>query len=189
MWLVTDSTGKSAGEDPDIGPAVSGLRLTWLNTIVASPLVPTRARKYLLRLGGVSVRGAGVWPHVRFISGVNVRIGDGAFVNAGVLFDAGQRIDIGDRVAVGPNVMFLTSSHRIGSSAYRAGERVFAPIVVQEGCWIGAGSIVLAGVTIGRGCVIGAGAVVTRDCEPDGLYLGVPAERKEELRGDLVGTE
>jgi maltose O-acetyltransferase len=40
---------------------------------------------------------------------------------------------------------------------------------------------VLDGVTIGAGCVIAAGAVVTRDCEPDGLYAGVPAVRKRDL--------
>jgi maltose O-acetyltransferase len=28
---------------------------------------------------------------------------------------------------------------------------------------------------------VAAGAVVTRDCEPDGLYAGVPAKRVKEL--------
>jgi acetyltransferase-like isoleucine patch superfamily enzyme len=30
-------------------------------------------------------------------------------------------------------------------------------------------------------CVVAAGAVVTGDCEPDGLYAGVPARRVRDL--------
>ncbi len=48
---------------------------------------------------------------------------------------------------------------------------------IGEGAWVGAGAMLLPGVTIGPGCVIAAGAVVSSDCEPDGLYGGVPAER------------
>src|SRR3984957_3067571 len=162
---------------------MNSLRLTWLNVVAASPIFSTRMRAGLLRLGGVDVRGAGVFPHVKFVSGHDVTLRHEAFVNVGVLFDAGAHIDLGPRVAVGPGAQFLTSSHPLGLSRHRAGggEPEIAPIVVEEGCWIGAGAIILAGVTIGRGCVIGAGAVVLQDCQPDGLYVGVPASRKRDL--------
>jgi maltose O-acetyltransferase len=39
----------------------------------------------------------------------------------------------------------------------------------------------MPGVTIGDGCTIASGAVVTRDCEPDGMYAGVPARRVKDL--------
>ncbi|WP_247602466.1 DapH/DapD/GlmU-related protein [Gordonia rubripertincta] len=55
------------------------------------------------------------------------------------------------------------------------------PIVVGDYCWIGAGAIILPGVVVGEGCIISAGAVVIRDCEPNGLYAGVPAIRKRDL--------
>ena len=165
--------------------AMSPLRLTWLNSVAASPLFSTRARVRLLRWGGVDVRTAGVFPHVSFVSGHNVTMHDGVFVNVGVLFDARAHIELGPNVAVGPGVQFLTSSHPLGPPTYRAGsgEVEVAPITVGEGCWIGAGSIILSGVTIGPGCVIGAGAVVSRDCDPHGLYVGVPAQRKRDLPG------
>ncbi|WP_249354641.1 DapH/DapD/GlmU-related protein [Rhodococcus sp. USK13] len=53
--------------------------------------------------------------------------------------------------------------------------------MVGDGCWIGAGAIILPGVTVGEGCVVGAGAVVTRDCSPNGLYVGSPARRVRDL--------
>jgi acetyltransferase-like isoleucine patch superfamily enzyme len=32
-------------------------------------------------------------------------------------------------------------------------------------------------VKVGDGCVIGAGAIVTKDCDPYGVYVGVPAKK------------
>lgn len=158
-------------------------RMAWLNGVAASPVFSTRVRVRLLRMGGVDVRRAGVFPHVRFVSGYNVTLHDGVFVNAGVLFDARAKVELGANVAVGPGAQFLTSSHPLGPAWHRAGAGCtqVAPIVVGEGCWIGAGAIVLGGVTVGAGCVIGAGAVVSRDCEPNGLYVGVPASRRRDL--------
>jgi maltose O-acetyltransferase len=41
--------------------------------------------------------------------------------------------------------------------------------------------VILPSVTIGPGCIVGAGAVVTKDLEPNGVYVGVPARRVREL--------
>lgn len=54
-------------------------------------------------------------------------------------------------------------------------------ITVGDGCWIGTNVTILPGVNIRNGCVIGAGSLVTKDCEPNGLYVGVPAKRIKEL--------
>lgn len=85
-------------------------------------------------------------------------------------------------MAFGPNVLIFTGTHDIGPASCRAVHPAkFAPVVIGNGCWLGAGVIVHAGLTIGAGCVIASGAVVTADCEPNGLYAGVPAVRKREL--------
>jgi maltose O-acetyltransferase len=138
----------------------------------------------LLRIGGIEIGASGVFAHVVFVSGYDVKIHDYAFVNTGVIFDAAAQIELENAVQVGPRAQFLTSTHDIGSAEWRAGRRRLAPIRIQEGSWIGAGAIVLSGVTIGPGCVIGAGAVVTSDCAANGLYVGVPAVRKRELPDD-----
>lgn len=63
----------------------------------------------------------------------------------------------------------------------RGGEVISMPIKIGGGCWIGARAVILPGVTVGNGCIIGAGAVVAKDCEPDGMYAGVPAKRVRDL--------
>lgn len=79
--------------------------------------------------------------------------------------------------------MFITNSHEMGPSSKRAGKDVEQPIVVGDGVMIGARAVIMGGVRIGAGCVIGAGAVVTKDTEPDGLYVGAPARRARDLTG------
>ena len=48
--------------------------------------------------------------------------------------------------------------------------------VIEDDCWIGAGSIILSGVTIGSGSVIAGGSVVTRDVPPRSVAGGNPAK-------------
>ncbi|MCZ4551792.1 acyltransferase [Gordonia rubripertincta] len=76
----------------------------------------------------------------------------------------------------------MTGTHEIGNSNKRASEpTILSSVVIGDGAWLGAGVLVNPGTTIGPGCVIAPGAVVTRDCEPDGLYAGIPAKRIREL--------
>ena len=44
---------------------------------------------------------------------------------------------------------------------------------------IGIGAVVKNNIAVGMGCVIGAGAVVVKSTEPGGVYVGVPAWRRE----------
>ncbi len=180
---VDDDFAASNGESnaPAGARALGPGRQAWLNGLAASAIFTCRVRRALLRVAGIDIGAAGVLPHVTFVSGHDVKICDQAFVSTGVVFDAGARIELGPRVSVGPRAQFLTSTHDLGPSTWRAGHNRYAPIRIEEGTWIGAGAVILAGVTIGAGCVIAAGAVVTHDCERDGLYAGVPALRKRDL--------
>ena len=113
--------------------------------------------------------------------GFGTQIGDGSYVNTGVHFDDTAPVRLGKHVFVGPGAMFLTATHEVGTIDQRAGTSAHIPVAVEDGSWVGARAIILPGVTVGAGCVIGAGSVVTKDCEPNGLYLGVPARRVREL--------
>jgi maltose O-acetyltransferase len=147
----------------------------FLNTVVASPLVNARLRRRLLRAAGIAA-GRVTMEHGCRFDGTNVRFGDGTYVNSGCFFDSRARISLGDGVALGIGVRLVTSHHEFGPPERRAGPLTGRPIVLEEGAWVATGATVLGGVTIGRGAVVGAGALVTGDCEPNTLYLGVPAK-------------
>ncbi|WMJ09129.1 hypothetical protein [Nitrosomonas sp. sh817] len=51
------------------------------------------------------------------------------------------------------------------------------PVRIGDNVMISTGAIVVGGAHIGSGSIIGAGAVVTGQCEPLGIYVGVPARR------------
>lgn len=163
------------------GPAARvGLVRLLVNALASSSLMPRRARRLLLTAWGLKIRTSAIMEACHF-GGTEIEIGPGSFVNRGCVFDNSAPIAIGQGVQIGMEVMFVTSSHRLGGSDRRGLEVIADPITIGDGCWIGSRALILAGVTVGKGCVIGAGAVVREDCEPDGVYVGVPARRVKSL--------
>ena len=152
--------------------------------LASTQIVPNRHRlRVLRRLGLGHVDDVLIGPGVIFTRPGSVSAGSGTFINAGVFFDAGPTT-LGRNVYIGPRVVLVTGRHSMGPAQFRAGQGRHTAIDIGDGCWIGAGAVILPGVSIGTGCVIGAGAVVTRDCDPDGLYVGVPARRIRDLPPD-----
>lgn len=109
----------------------------------------------------------------------NISIGSGTYINGGHIFASENAcISIGDNCLISYNVHIRTSTHKY--------ENINLPIIHQgmiekdinigNDVWIGYGAQIMPGITIGDGCVIGAGAVVTKNTEPYGIYVGVPAK-------------
>lgn len=138
-----------------------------------SPVIGFRLRSFILRLLGHRI--GMMYPHSLIGVGKGrIFMGKGTFSNRGCFFDTSNDIVIGDNVSIGMNVCFITSTHEIGGQK-RASTSYNEPIKVENGCWIGANVTILPGVTIHQGCVVAAGAVVTKDCDPNCIYAGVPA--------------
>jgi maltose O-acetyltransferase len=156
------------------------LRNKILGPVANAGLCPMPLRLALLRLCGWRVApGAHVFS-AWFLNG-RVEVGERAMIAQGVFLHDHALIVVGANAWIGPRCAVITQTHETGGHGQRAGRVVSRPVVIGDGCWLGASVTVLPGVTIGPGCVIAAGAVVTRDCAPDGLYAGVPAVRKQDL--------
>lgn len=163
-----------------ISPFGTVIRDFTINVVAASVFWPPYMRCFLYRAVGMKVQTYKIYPRC-FFGGTRIRIGRGTIVSYNCFFDASAPITIGNGCAIADNVQFCTSTHAIGTCDRRAGDRIVRPICVEDGCWIGTRAIILPGITIGAGCVIAAGALVLHDCEPNGLYAGVPAKRMRDL--------
>lgn len=87
-------------------------------------------------------------------------------------------ISIGDHVMLAPHVVLSGLNHSFEdvSKPIVHQPTTVRPIVIEDGAWVGAGSIVTAGVRIGRNAVVAGGSVVTRDVPPYSVAAGNPAK-------------
>lgn len=171
---------------PDILPLLQKMLRHLLNLLLWI-LPPSRLfqfRRICLKFGQIeldknsSVCGRG-WIYGRG----RLCIGSSTWLSPGVIFytHLDAPIVIGANCDIGPAVEFITGGHVVGPSSRRAGGGNAQPIVINDGCWIGAGSRILGGVNIGRGAVVAAGSVVIRDVPANVLVAGVPAIVKKNL--------
>lgn len=111
------------------------------------------------------------------INGVKFLDPKTVFISKGVVLDNRypDQLKIGRDVWLTRNVVILSHSY---SSFYQ--EKHFglkekiSPVVIEDGVFIGMGSIILPGVTLGKGSYIGAGSVVTKSIPHGMLATGNP---------------
>jgi len=94
------------------------------------------------------------------------------------------RVTIGENVNIGGGVkIFDTDFHSLDLQ-----ERIddvnipSKPIVLEDGCFIGADAIILKGVTIGKESVVAAGAVVAKNIPAGEIWGGNPAKFIKKLK-------
>lgn len=106
-------------------------------------------------------KGVIVCAGVRFTN--SIKVGDFSIFNLNCT--VGHDVIIGDFVNVAP------------------GANISGYVEVGDAGWIGTNAAINQGSpgkwrTIGSGTLIGAGSVVVRDCEPDSVYVGIPARKR-----------
>jgi sugar O-acyltransferase (sialic acid O-acetyltransferase NeuD family) len=86
---------------------------------------------------------------------------------------------------IGNNVVMWSGNH-IGHHGIIEDHAFFTSHVVLSGhchvkerAWFGVNSTIRDYTTIGEGSLIGMGALITKDTEPNGLYIGTPAKKQE----------
>lgn len=108
-----------------------------------------------------------------------IRCGDNVSIHPMCYIDATGNITIGNDVSIahGTTIMSSTHTYSDGNIPIKDQEVIWKETNISDNVWIGAKSTIIAGVKIHRGCVIGAGGVVTKDCEENSMYVGVPARK------------
>jgi maltose O-acetyltransferase len=157
------------------------------SNLLLSPLPPTRffgIRRRVFRWGGIDIHASASICGRGWIYGRgNLSVGEGSWISPGGLIHTHPDgpIEIGARCDIGPGVEIHPGSHEVGTGERRAGVGTAAPVIVEDGCWIGARTLILGGVTIGSGAIVAAGSVVLSDVPPNTLVAGVPAKVKRQL--------
>lgn len=142
-----------------------------------------KTKSMFLRFLGFDVhKKARLVSSVKISGNCNIYIGEDTFIGHDVCFYGNGDFIIGDNVDIAPQVKLMTGSHLVDLLPIRAAGTGFNSFIkIEDGCWIGAGSIILPGVKIGKGAIVGAGSVVNKDVEPFSLYAGNPAKFKKKL--------
>lgn len=109
----------------------------------------------------------------------NLVIGDDCWVGENCWIDNLDKVTIGSNVCISQGAMLLTGNHdyTIPSMPYRN-----APIVIEDGAWIGAQTTVCPGVTVHTNAILTVGSIATKDMEENGIYQGTPAIKIRERK-------
>ena len=142
---------------------------------LASPALLSNSSR--VRIGrGVSIRKGA---RIEVVSdGGSIEIGDGTSIQLDFHCGAAERVIIGRDVLIGGRVYISDHDHvfdRHDLPPRRCKDLISSPVVIEDGVWLGEGSVILKGVRIGRRSVVGANAVVTRDVPSGCVVGGVPA--------------
>lgn len=111
-----------------------------------------------------------------------IRIGKGAIIGNDAMLDGRFGIHIGESVNLSSGVWIWTEQHDPNDPDFGTKK---GRVTVGDRAWVSSRVTLLPGVTVGEGAVIAAGAVVVKDCEPYGIYGGIPAKKIGERRKDI----
>jgi len=107
-----------------------------------------------------------------------IRIGEGSFLNLGVMVAALDLVEIGAHCMLANGCVVTDANHRFDDPNRPVPWQGFTskgPTRLGDNVWCGAHVVVTSGVTIGERCVIGANSVVTSDIPAHSVAVGAPA--------------
>ena len=152
-------------------------QLVWYFTNVLffiNPLNPFSGLKVaLLKLFGAKIgEGVIIKPGVNIKYPWKLNIAGHCWIGEKVWIDNLECVTIGSNVCISQGAMLLTGNHNYKKSTF---DLMIAPIILNDGAWIGAKTVVCPGVTVGEHAVLTVGAVATKNMEAYGIYQGNPA--------------
>lgn len=114
-------------------------------------------------------------------------IGDNVLIMNGVRVSSASSVRIGNGAMLA-NYCYVSDAdwHDIHNRTSSPGQT--APVIIDEGAWIGDSAIVCKGVHVGKNSIVGAGAVVCKDVPDNVVVAGNPARVVKKLDPDMVRT-
>lgn len=144
-----------------------------------NPLNPFSGLKVrLLRLFGARIgKGVVIKPSVNIKYPWNLEIGDYSWIGEKVWIDNLDKVRIGHHCCLSQGAMLLIGNHDYKSETF---DLMVAPIILEDGVWIGAHALVTGGVTCMNHSVLSVKSVVSANMDPYFIYRGNPAVKVKE---------
>jgi acetyltransferase-like isoleucine patch superfamily enzyme len=133
-------------------------------------------REGRLEIGPHALLEPGVW--ITAPGEARVRIGEGTFLNLGVMVASIALVEIGAHCMLANGCFVTDGNHRFDDRDMPVTWQGFTskgPTRIGDNTWLGANVVVTSGVTIGERCVVGANSVVTGDIPAGSIAAGAPA--------------
>lgn len=128
---------------------------------------------WVLRMFGAKIgKGLVIKNNVNIKFPWKLTIGDHVWLGEYCWIDNLDYVTIGNNVCISQGALLITGNHNYTKQDFPYRN---APIVVEDGVWVGAKVVVAAGVTLASHGVLTAGSVVTKTTEPFAIYQGNPA--------------
>lgn len=175
--------GDFDGSDFDKGAGKLKIMLWYMvNALIVraswNPLMGIKVR--LLRIFGAKIgKGLVIKNNVIVKSPWYLTIGDDCWLGEGCWIDNLDRVTLGNNVCISQGTLLLTGNHDYTNPTM---PYLNAPIVVEDGAWVGAKTVVCPGVKVGSGALLTVGSVATKDMEPWMVYQGNPAVKIRERK-------
>ncbi|MED2762264.1 acetyltransferase [Bacillus thuringiensis] len=107
------------------------------------------------------------------------KLGEGNIICAGVVINPECKMGNHSHINIGS-----TLGHDVLMLDYvtvMPGSKISGNVNLKSKSMVGTGATIIQGLTIEQNVVLGAGSVVTKNTEPNFLYVGVPAKKKKTL--------
>ena len=160
-------------------PGSKSKRIFWYlinELVIKNTLIPSSGlRKYLLRIFGAKIgNGVIIKPGVNVKYPWKLTIGNHCWIGENVWIDNLDNVTIENNVCVSQGALLLCGNHNYKLPSFNL---IVKPIILKEGCWVGAKSIVAPGVCVGAQAVLSLASVASDDLEPNFIYRGNPAKK------------
>lgn len=128
---------------------------------------------FLLRLFGAKIgKGLIIKNNVVIKFPWKLVVGDNVWLGEGCWLDNLDNITIGNNVCISQGALLITGNHDYTKSDFPYRN---APIVIEDGAWVGAKAVVCPGVCVNKNSILTVGSVATKNMESNGVYQGSPA--------------
>lgn len=146
---------------------------------LGSPLVRSRVlpfssvKCWILRLFGAQVgRGVYIKPGVAVKFPWRLSVGDHCWIGEDAWIDNLAQVTLGAHACISQGAYLCTGNHDWSTSNMKLFRK---PIVVRDGCWVGARATLCPGTILGTGAVLAVGAVATKEIPSYQIWGGNPA--------------